>query len=189
MLQLLSEHRELAERVIAFLIDRNRHYEDDFLDHLLNPSEKRVARVLLSLWDIELSAGRDALLHITQVALAEFVGTTRGSHQSVHEQVSHDGPHSIRPRSYSRLVCGVAFIAPQRNCRMTKPYSSGHRIFSHQTRGTRADDEFATLGERLSKPLQTVFGRWLNYSTPRKYPSCCSGSPMSTTRRLLSLML
>jgi CRP/FNR family cyclic AMP-dependent transcriptional regulator len=58
------------------LLSRIERVEEDFTDQLLNPSERRLARLLLRL--SQFGSGTDsATLHVSQGTLAEMVGTTR----------------------------------------------------------------------------------------------------------------
>jgi CRP/FNR family transcriptional regulator, cyclic AMP receptor protein len=78
MLRVLYEQPDLAETVISYLIDRNGQYQEDLVDHLFNTSEKRLARTLCQLSNVESEDGEDVILpKISQETLAEIVGTTR----------------------------------------------------------------------------------------------------------------
>src|SRR6201981_3118650 len=73
-------HREPAfsEMFVAYLLARNIRYEEDLVDQLFNPSEKRLARVLLLLARF----GKEGIPEtvgpkLSQETLAEMVGTTR----------------------------------------------------------------------------------------------------------------
>ncbi len=60
------------------LLSRIERVEEDFTDQLLNPSERRLARLLLRLGHFGEPSGIDtAILHLSQGTLAEMVGTTR----------------------------------------------------------------------------------------------------------------
>ena len=60
------------------LLSRIERIEEDFADQLLNPSERRLARLLLRLSHLGQSSGAEtATLHVSQGTLAEMVGTTR----------------------------------------------------------------------------------------------------------------
>jgi len=74
----LCRDPEFSERFSAYLLSRNVRIEEDLLDHLFNSSEKRLARLLLSLSHI----GKDPKVKImipkiSQETLASMVGTTR----------------------------------------------------------------------------------------------------------------
>jgi CRP-like cAMP-binding protein len=78
MLHVLHTEPKFAEMFISFLIDRVSHYQDDLVDHLFNPSEKRLARTLLRLCDVGKKDGQDVVLpEISQETLGQLVGTTR----------------------------------------------------------------------------------------------------------------
>jgi CRP/FNR family cyclic AMP-dependent transcriptional regulator len=73
-------HREPAfSSLLVFdLLSRIGHIEEDFTDHLLNSSERRLARLLLRLSHFgQRSKAELAILHVSQKTLAEMVGTTR----------------------------------------------------------------------------------------------------------------
>jgi CRP/FNR family cyclic AMP-dependent transcriptional regulator len=73
-------HREPAfsSLFILDLLSRIERIEKDFTDQLLNPSERRLARLLLRLAHFGQPSRTDtATLHVSQGTLAEMVGTTR----------------------------------------------------------------------------------------------------------------
>lgn len=73
-------HREPAfsSSLVFDLLSRIEHIEEDFTDHLLNLSERRLARLLLRLSHFgQRSKNELAILHVSQNTLAEMVGTTR----------------------------------------------------------------------------------------------------------------
>ena len=74
----LEEDSALCKLFMAFLLDRNEKLKDDLLDQLFNSSEKRLARILITL----ASSGLDdqsnmVTIPISQETLANMVGTTR----------------------------------------------------------------------------------------------------------------
>jgi CRP/FNR family cyclic AMP-dependent transcriptional regulator len=75
--RLLEDHRFL-QGFIGYLVRRNNRIEADFIDQLFNPSEKRLARLLLLLAHIN-SEGKPRPIPaaISQEMLAEMIGTTR----------------------------------------------------------------------------------------------------------------
>jgi CRP-like cAMP-binding protein len=79
MLRALHAQPDLSERFIAFLLKRNIDLEEDLCDQLFNPSEKRLARVLLKLVRLrEYEGATDATIpRFSHETLAEMVGTTR----------------------------------------------------------------------------------------------------------------
>ncbi len=79
MIEVIHREHGFSDMFVAFLLTRNIRYEEDLVDQLFNSSEKRLARVLLLLAHF----GKDektevAIPKISQEALAEMVGTTRG---------------------------------------------------------------------------------------------------------------
>jgi CRP/FNR family cyclic AMP-dependent transcriptional regulator len=78
MTRLLHDEPAFAEMFLAYLLSRNLRIEEDLIDHLINSSEKRLARVLLLLAHF----GKDGkpepvIAKISQETLAEMIGTTR----------------------------------------------------------------------------------------------------------------
>ena len=78
MVEMLHGRSPFSERFMAHLLARNVRIEEDLVDQLFNPSEKRLARVLLLLARLG-KEGKTALVipQISQNVLAEMVGTTR----------------------------------------------------------------------------------------------------------------
>jgi CRP-like cAMP-binding protein len=75
MLSLLVSEPDFAVFFLIQLVSRNVRLEEDLTDQLVNPSEKRLARLLLLLANAE---GRKPItLDLSQEALADMVGTTR----------------------------------------------------------------------------------------------------------------
>ena len=75
----LARERSLSDLFMAYLLSRNIRYEEDLVDHLFNSSEKRLARILLSLAQFgkEGKKPEKVIPKISQETLAEMVGTTR----------------------------------------------------------------------------------------------------------------
>jgi len=74
----LREQVTFAEMFIAYLLTRNQRIEADLADQLFSSSEKRLARLLLNLADLDEQKKSEAILpKISQETLAEMVGTTR----------------------------------------------------------------------------------------------------------------
>ena len=74
----LTDHPELSQRFMAFLLLRNSQVEADLVDQLFNSSEKRLARLLIMLAQIGQEAEmRTVATPISQEVLAARVGTTR----------------------------------------------------------------------------------------------------------------
>jgi len=75
---LLREQPIFSEIFVAFLLSRNVQIEDDLIDQLCNSSEKRLARTLLLLANLDENGTAEATIpKISQELLAERVGTTR----------------------------------------------------------------------------------------------------------------
>jgi len=78
MVRLLHNKREMSDRFIAHMLARNIRIEEDLIDQLFNPSEKRLARTLLLL----ARYGKHdqpvrPVTPISQETLAKMIGTTR----------------------------------------------------------------------------------------------------------------
>ena len=80
MIEMLHTQPQLNEQFLAHMLARNVRFEEDLIDHLFNSAEKRLARTLLLLaryGSIDGSPQR-IVPRLSQEALAEIVGTTRG---------------------------------------------------------------------------------------------------------------
>jgi CRP/FNR family transcriptional regulator, cyclic AMP receptor protein len=78
MARLLHEQHELSDLFIAYMLARNIRIEEDLVDQLFNSSEKRLARILLLLARYgKAQDGYRIIPKVSQVVLAEMVGTTR----------------------------------------------------------------------------------------------------------------
>lgn len=78
VIRVIREEPAFAELFISHLVARNIRVEDDLVDHLFNSSEKRLARVLLSLANFDKQGRPDPIpVKISQEMLAEMIGTTR----------------------------------------------------------------------------------------------------------------
>jgi CRP/FNR family cyclic AMP-dependent transcriptional regulator len=78
MTRLLHEQQELSDLFIAYMLARNIRIEEDLVDQLFNRSEKRLARILLLLARYGKAQGDYRVIpKVSQVVLAEMVGTTR----------------------------------------------------------------------------------------------------------------
>jgi CRP/FNR family transcriptional regulator, cyclic AMP receptor protein len=78
MVRMLHEDQNASELFVAHLLSRNIHYEADLVDHLFNSSEKRLARILLTLAHVGKESRTETILpSINQENLAQMVGTTR----------------------------------------------------------------------------------------------------------------
>jgi CRP/FNR family transcriptional regulator, cyclic AMP receptor protein len=78
MVAVLRDEPHFAAFFLSRLLSRNIRLEEDLVDHLLNSSEKRLARVLLLLAGLGEDGTREAVIaKVSQESLAEMVGTTR----------------------------------------------------------------------------------------------------------------
>jgi len=78
MLDALHHEPSFSEMFVAYLLARNIRYEEDLVDQLFKPSEKRLARVLLLLARFGKEGIPETVIpKISQETLAEMVGTTR----------------------------------------------------------------------------------------------------------------
>jgi CRP-like cAMP-binding protein len=79
MIRILREEPTFAELFISHLLSRNIRIEEDLVDQLFNPSEKRLARILLLLahFGKESKVEEFIVPKISQETLADMVGTTR----------------------------------------------------------------------------------------------------------------
>ena len=78
LVRIIRQDPAFAEHFISYLLSRVVRVEEDFVARLFNFSEKRLARVLLSL-DHNGNDGKldPEIPHINQQTLAEMIGTTR----------------------------------------------------------------------------------------------------------------
>jgi CRP/FNR family cyclic AMP-dependent transcriptional regulator len=78
MVRLLHEEHAMADRLISHLLTCTIRFEEDLLDQLFSPSEKRLARKLLLLAQSN-QPGQEVrgVPPVSQETLAEWVGTTR----------------------------------------------------------------------------------------------------------------
>jgi CRP-like cAMP-binding protein len=78
MMLALARRLKLANLFWAYVLARNIQYQQDLVDQRCNPSEKRLARVLLLLAHYDGHGGPEATIpRISHEILAEMVGTTR----------------------------------------------------------------------------------------------------------------
>lgn len=78
MMCALAQEVTLATAVYTYVLKRNIRYQQDLVDQRCNPSEKRLARILLRLTHFDgRSSFGTAIPKINQETLAEMVGTTR----------------------------------------------------------------------------------------------------------------
>ncbi|MBN8971060.1 MAG: Crp/Fnr family transcriptional regulator [Rhizobiales bacterium] len=78
MARMLALEPKFAQLFMMHLISRNSRIEEDLVDQLFNPSEKRLARVLLLLANFGKEATPQPIdIDINQETLAEMIGSTR----------------------------------------------------------------------------------------------------------------
>ena len=78
MVRLLHKQHALSDRFITHMLARNIRIEEDLVDQLFNPSEKRLARKLLLLAQYGKEAGPQTdVLRISQETLGAIIGATR----------------------------------------------------------------------------------------------------------------
>jgi CRP/FNR family transcriptional regulator, cyclic AMP receptor protein len=78
MARILHEDQNASELFVTHLLSRNIRYEEDLVDQLFNPSEERLARILLMLAHFGKESRTETILPgINQENLAQMVGTTR----------------------------------------------------------------------------------------------------------------
>jgi CRP/FNR family cyclic AMP-dependent transcriptional regulator len=74
----LKDDTEFAQTFMHFVLDRNQRLQADLIDQLFNSSEKRLARILLTLANTGLGTQSNTItMAINQEMLATMVGTTR----------------------------------------------------------------------------------------------------------------
>jgi CRP/FNR family transcriptional regulator, cyclic AMP receptor protein len=78
MMKALHREHAFSHMFVAYLLARNIRYEEDLVDQLFNPSEKRLARVLLLLAHFGKEGKPEGVVpDVSQQMLAEMIGTTR----------------------------------------------------------------------------------------------------------------
>ena len=78
MLQALAREVSLSNILCAYLLKRNMRYQQDLVDHRCNPSEKRLAHILLSFANFDGKTTDDAVIpNVSHETIAKMVGTTR----------------------------------------------------------------------------------------------------------------
>jgi CRP-like cAMP-binding protein len=79
MVRVIHEEPAFSEHFLAFVLSRSMRTQADLVDQLFNSSEKRLARVLLLMAEFGKPGEPQMLIpKISQEALAQIVGTTRG---------------------------------------------------------------------------------------------------------------
>jgi CRP-like cAMP-binding protein len=79
MLRLLNDELEIATLFRTHMLAANMRFREDLLDVMINSASQRLARALLRLANISSSGSprKASIPRISQLALAEMVGTTR----------------------------------------------------------------------------------------------------------------
>jgi CRP/FNR family transcriptional regulator, cyclic AMP receptor protein len=77
LIRLLHERPATAAQFVDYMLKRYVQVERDLINHLINTSEKRLARALLLLDRYSKEVDSSILATITQDTLADIVGTTR----------------------------------------------------------------------------------------------------------------
>ena len=77
MVRALHDEPKLSQLFISYLLARNVRVEADLVDQLFNPSEKRLARLLLLMAKFGKEGGPEPVIAVSQATLAEMIGTTR----------------------------------------------------------------------------------------------------------------
>ena len=78
VMRALHEDPEFAQLFMHFVLERNQKLQADLIDQLFNSSEKRLARILLTLANTGLGTKTNTItMAINQEMLATMVGTTR----------------------------------------------------------------------------------------------------------------
>jgi CRP/FNR family transcriptional regulator, cyclic AMP receptor protein len=78
MVRAINKDPVFSKLLIAYLLSRILQIQEDLLAHLFDPSERRLARVLLSLARVGKQGQQERVIaKISQQTLAEIVGTTR----------------------------------------------------------------------------------------------------------------
>jgi CRP-like cAMP-binding protein len=78
LVRLIHQDPAFAKLLISYLVSRMGRVEEDFVDRLFNFSEKRLARILLLLANLDNERGDGTPLpKLNQAHLAQMVGTTR----------------------------------------------------------------------------------------------------------------
>jgi CRP/FNR family cyclic AMP-dependent transcriptional regulator len=78
MIRVLHEEHGFSDLFLKFLLARSMRAQADLVDHLFNSSERRLARILLLMAEFGMPGEPESMIpNITQVTLAEMIGTTR----------------------------------------------------------------------------------------------------------------
>jgi CRP-like cAMP-binding protein len=97
MMLALTRHVKLATLFLAYALAKNMRYQQDLVDQHCNPSEKRLAHILLRLAHYDGNGESETMVpKISHETLAEMVGTTRSRVCFFHEPVQAVGFHRLR---------------------------------------------------------------------------------------------
>lgn len=78
MIRVMHEEHAFSDLFLKFLLARSMRNQANLIDQLFNSSEKRLARILLLMAELDKPGGADPYIpKISQETLAEMVGTTR----------------------------------------------------------------------------------------------------------------
>ena len=78
MIRALAGEVSLSNVLCAYVLKRNMQYQQDLVDNRCNPSERRLARILLSLANFDRKTTDDAVIpNVSHETLSKMVGTTR----------------------------------------------------------------------------------------------------------------
>lgn len=78
MIRVVHEEHSFSDMFLGYLLARSMRTQADLVDQLFNSSERRLARVLLMMAEIEKAGDTHTRIpKISQAVLAEMVGTTR----------------------------------------------------------------------------------------------------------------
>jgi CRP/FNR family cyclic AMP-dependent transcriptional regulator len=78
MIRMLQEEPAFAERFLSYLLAHTMHIQADLVDQFFHSSEKRLARVLLSLAHLEKGGKLETSIpRLSEETFAEMIGTTR----------------------------------------------------------------------------------------------------------------
>jgi CRP/FNR family transcriptional regulator, cyclic AMP receptor protein len=78
IMRAMAHEVSLSNILCAYVLKRNMRYQRDLVDHRCNPSEKRLARILLSFAKFDENTTDDAVVpNLSHETIAKMVGTTR----------------------------------------------------------------------------------------------------------------
>jgi CRP-like cAMP-binding protein len=78
MIRVMHEEHEFSDVFMKYLVERGVRAQADLVDQLFNSSEKRLARTLLLMAEVDKPGQRETFIPpVTQQTLADMIGTTR----------------------------------------------------------------------------------------------------------------